>query len=105
MYLIWLRMKKILISRSSSLILRRVMSDDQFAKLFKYMEKRFGVIEKKLDQKADRVQVDRIYALLDEDLQRRETDDQERTFMNHQLDRHEGWIARAAKRLGVSYER
>lgn len=70
------------------------MSDDQFAKLFKYMTERFD----KLDaQKADKVDIDRFYALLDADLTQRETDEQERRFMARQLDRHHSWIGQLAK--------
>ncbi len=36
------------------------MNDDNFAKLFKYMEDRFNKIDQKLDKKADKEDVDKI---------------------------------------------
>jgi hypothetical protein len=72
------------------------MSDDQFTKLFKYMQDEFAKIHAELDTKASRAQVDTVYELLDHDLKQRERDEQERLAMGHQLDRHEGWITRLA---------
>jgi len=41
------------------------MSVDEFTKLFRYMTKRFDVIEKKLDEKADKTDMQRALGLLD----------------------------------------
>jgi hypothetical protein len=37
------------------------MSADEFTKLFKYMEKRFDRIEKTLEGKADKTDMERVY--------------------------------------------
>lgn len=41
------------------------MSDDQFTKLFKYVEQRFGDIEAKLDQKTSQDSMERLINTLD----------------------------------------
>lgn len=105
------------------------MSDDQFqqiARSFDKLDARFDRVEKRLDEqdetilklyqhfeqrfdrldatKADKDQVAKLQDTMDGIVARFDTDDQERAAINHQLDRHERWIGRAAKRVGVSYE-
>ena len=71
----------------------RVMSQDEFTKLFKYIEEFRTEVNRKLDQKADK---DRVYSALDYIIKQLEMHDQERLFMNHQIDRHEAWIKQLA---------
>jgi len=78
------------------------MSEDQFTKLFTYMERRFADLEFKLDAKADKVVVDRMLAALDHVLKRLESNEQERLVILHQLARHEQWIDQLAAGTGVS---
>jgi len=66
--------------------------------LYKHTEKRFSEIEGKLDDKADKKQVDLILGTLDTVLRNQETDDQERQIMSHQLTRHEQWVDQLASR-------
>ena len=73
------------------------MSDDQFTKLFKYMTQRFDILEAKIEAKADKSRLENVYNLLDADVKHRETDHQERTAMNHQLNRHQSWFKQLAK--------
>lgn len=82
------------------------MSDEQFTKLFMYMEKRFGELEGKLETTRSELKADinRVYNLLDKNIKQQETDEQERLVMSHQLSRHEAWIEKAAPKLGVSYD-
>jgi hypothetical protein len=70
------------------------MSQDEFTKLFKYMQR----LEAKFDEtKAElKADVNRVYDLVDEDLKRQETSEQERLAMSSQLDRHQGWITQLA---------
>lgn len=72
------------------------MSDDQFTKLFVYMQKEFVKIHKKLDQKADKARVDAIYTMIDVCLKRLETNEHEQIFASHQVNRHEDWIKQLA---------
>jgi len=70
-------------------------------KLYKHTEVRFDRIEKKLDEKADKADVDRLIGLMDSMIKKQEIDEHERLAMNHQLDRHERWHHQAAKKFGV----
>ena len=75
------------------------MSDDQFTKLFKYMQGEFGQIRAKLSGVRTELKrdINRIYGLLDDNIKQQETDEQERLATNRQLDRHEGWIKQISK--------
>lgn len=42
------------------------MSDDQFTKLFRYMEKRFDEIDKRLDTMATKDDISKVYDILDQ---------------------------------------
>ena len=77
------------------------MSDDQFTKLFKYMNERFGKTDARLDEL--QASIGRVYDLVDQDLKEREINEQERLVMAHQLDRHESWIKKAGKKLDIRY--
>ena len=78
------------------------MSEDQFLKLFKYIEKRFDAVDKKFDSNDTRF--DQVMSALDSILKQNETTEQERLITNHQLDRHEQWIEKAATQLRVKYD-
>ena len=79
------------------------MSEDQFIKLFAYMERRFNELDRKIDGKADKIVVDRIWSSVDGIAKELETDRQERTFMLHQLARHEKWFAQLAQYLHLTF--
>lgn len=74
---------------------------DQLLKLYKHFEVRFDAVEKKLDQKADKADADRLIGLMDSIIKQQEIDDHERAAIIGQLDRHERWHHRTAKKLGV----
>ena len=59
------------------------------------MDARFDALDAKIDK---------IYNALDSFLKEQETDQQERLLANHQLDRHEDWISRAAPKLNIHYD-
>lgn len=73
------------------------MSEDQFARLYAYIQREFTQINKKLDQKADKERLEAVYNLLDTYIKKPEIDEQERLLMSRQLSRHEGWIQQLAK--------
>ena len=74
------------------------MSDDQFTKLFKYMNERFDKLEVQLATKANASQLNRALDALDGILARLDTDDTERVMLGRQMNRHEGWIKQLAKK-------
>ncbi|MDH2389094.1 hypothetical protein QCN29_09875 [Streptomyces sp. HNM0663] len=76
---------------------------DQFAMSFvKHMNERFDAVDRRfeeVDRKIDKVQssVDEVHGML-------EMERDERTVISHQLDRHEDWIERAARKLNIEYD-
>jgi hypothetical protein len=76
------------------------MSDDQFTKLFKYMQENFAQVRAEMNTEFTKVRedIDLLYRLVDADLKQRETDEQERLIMGHQLTRHEQWFDQLAKK-------
>lgn len=75
------------------------MSNDEFTKLFKYIQKEFQRVHARLD--VHDTKFDQIYGLLDADLKVKETDEQERLIMGHQIKRQAGWIEQLAEKTGT----
>ena len=78
----------------SGRIIELVMSEDQFTKLFKYMQDQFGEIRSELATKASAAQVDQLVVTLDGIAKRLDDDATEQAIINS---RHEGWIGQLAK--------
>ena len=80
-----------------------VMSTDEFTKLFKYMEKRFGELEAKMDTRFDETnnRIDKIISSLNTLAKRQEIDEEERLVMGHQLERLDQWVHQLAEKIGV----
>ena len=78
------------------------MSDDQFTKLFKYMQQ----IERDMHDGFARVDqnFDRVYGLLDTHIKQMETLGQEQLVIGHQLTRHEKWIDQLARKTDSQLE-
>ena len=77
------------------------MSADEFTKLFTYMEERFDRIDKALEKKAEKLDVERILGTLDALAKRQEIDEEERLVMGHQLERLNQWVHQLAGKIGV----
>jgi hypothetical protein len=77
------------------------MSTDEFTKLFKYMTERFDHIDKALEEKADRADVNRIIGAIDGLAKRVEINDEERIVMAHQLGQLDQWVHQLAEKIGV----
>ncbi len=73
------------------------MSDDQFTKLFKYIEKRFNTTDKNFSTQDKKI--DAIYSILDSHLKNIETIMQENDVRDHQQERMERWIFQIADSL------
>ena len=61
------------------------MSEDQFMKLFKYMQKNFSNIEKKLDEKASQDSLDRLTSTIDSFVKRLDNNEIEQVSRDLQL--------------------
>lgn len=79
------------------------MSEDEFTKLFRYMQQEFADLHSQLDKKADASRVDAVYNLLDIVIKNQETEQQKRLSANHQLDKHDKWIRCAAVTVKIPY--
>ena len=78
------------------------MSQDEFTRLFKYMEERFDRIDKALADKADKKDVELLLNAVDSFAKRQEINDDERLVMGHQLDKLDQWVHELANKFGVS---
>jgi hypothetical protein len=76
------------------------MSEDEFTRLFKYMSERFDKVDKALEDKASKADLQRVYDLLDTVLKNQEINDDERLVMGHQLERLDRWTHELAKKIG-----
>jgi hypothetical protein len=81
--------------------MKGVMTDDQFMKLFKYVEKRFDELQEELSSKADG---ERVYKAFDAIAKNQGIEQQERAAMLRQLDRHERWHHRTADKIGLKLD-
>lgn len=76
------------------------MSEDEFTRLFKFMTERFDKVDKALAEKASKVDMQRVYDLLDKVIKQQEIDNDERLVMGHQLERLDRWVHEVAKKIG-----
>ena len=74
------------------------MSQDEFTKLFKYMEERFDKIDEKFEKQA--LRFDRLDNMIDELLKKQEINEEERLVIGHQLDRLDKWTHELANKIG-----
>lgn len=76
------------------------MGEDEFTRLFKYMSERFDKIDKTLEEKASKDDMQRVLGLLDALAKRGEISDDERLVMGHQLERLDRWTHELARKIG-----
>lgn len=77
------------------------MTRDEFSKLYTYLEKRLGEIEKKLDDKASKADVDKLASAIDSYAKQAEMFMSELVALSHKVDRLERWITQIADKTGV----
>lgn len=75
-------------------------TESQFNKLTAYMLRRFDRVDKKLDEKANKVDMQRALGLLDSLAKRQEISDEERLVEGYQLVRLDRWTHELAKKVG-----
>lgn len=76
------------------------MSEDEFTKLFQHMNKRFDVIDKKLENMATKDDINQILKHLDSIEKQLEISEAERLVMGHQLDRLDRWTHELSHKIG-----
>ena len=77
------------------------MSDDQFTKLFRYMEKRFDEIDKRLDTMATKDDISKVYDILDQHTAMLEYLTAETAALKSSDDRQTRQIEYIARQTGV----
>jgi F0F1-type ATP synthase beta subunit len=84
---------------------KQLTSEEKIAKLEKDFDRQFlahfmrvedQFVEMQAAMQNINTRIDSVYSLLGADIKRRETDEQERLIMSHQLDRHELWLDQLA---------
>lgn len=77
------------------------MSEDQFMKLFKYMQKNFSNIEEKLDEKASQDSLDRLTSTIDSFVKRLDNNEIEQVSKDLQFKRLLSWAKQVSKKTGI----
>jgi SMC interacting uncharacterized protein involved in chromosome segregation len=77
------------------------MSDDQFMKLFKYIEEFRSEVNEKLDDKASKADVEMLKNVIDGYAAKLDTYAAEMAAMQHKIDRLEKYIQVLADKAGV----
>lgn len=77
------------------------MSQDEFTKLFNYMQKEFDKINARLEQTATRKELDTLTNAVDAYAKQADTYMQEMLALSHKVDRLERWINQIAEKTGV----
>jgi hypothetical protein len=77
------------------------MNEDEFTKLFKYMQGEFKGIRDRLDVTATKDELNRLTDAVDAFAKQSETYMQEMLALSHKVDRLERWIMKIAEETGV----
>jgi len=80
------------------------MTDSQFDRLFKYMEKRFDEIDKRFEETAGRQQVEALQTTVDYIVKRLDTQEAEQASRDSRLERLVAWARRVAAKIGIPLE-
>lgn len=78
------------------------MNNNDFTKLFKYIQEFRTEVNVKLDDKASNKDMQTVLNLLDSLARRQEISDDERLVMGHQLDRLDRWTHELANKIGYT---
>jgi len=80
------------------------MSEDEFTKLFKYMQDEFDKISSKLEETATKKELDQLTNAVDTYAKKVDEYTQEMLMLAHKVDRLEKWINQIAAKTGVKLE-
>ena len=78
--------------------------DKDFSELIQYLDEKFIRIEKQLETKAEKSDVDNLTNAVDEYAKKADTYFQEMVMLSHKVDRHEKWFHQVAEKLGIKLE-
>lgn len=77
------------------------MSQDEFTKLFKFMQKEFASVHAQLEKTATKAELNTLTNAVDAFAKQSETYMQEMLALSHKVDRLERWIMKIAEETGV----
>ena len=77
------------------------MSEDQFTKLFNYMEKRFDAIDKRFELTASQESLDRLTNTIDSFVKRLDDAEIEQVSRDAQFRRLLSWAREVSKKTGI----
>ncbi len=77
------------------------MSEDQFTRLFNYMQEQFDSIERKLDEKASQSSVDRLTNTIDGFVKRLDISEIEQAARDSQFNRLILWAKEVSIKTGI----
>ena len=77
-----------------------VAFDKQMDQLTSTMLEGFSRIDKELEKKASKEDINRLFNLMDKIAKQQEIDDDERLVMGHQLERLDRWVHEVADKIG-----
>lgn len=77
------------------------MAEDEFIKLFNHMNKRFDVIERRLEDTASKSQLNTLIKTIDGFLKRLDDIEANNAARDIQYARHDRWLQQIAQKTGV----
>jgi nitrate/nitrite-specific signal transduction histidine kinase len=80
------------------------MNEDQFTKLFKYMQNEFAVVNDKLDSKASQDSLDRLVNTVDGFVKRIDDYEIEQISRDRQFERLLDWARKVSEKTGIPLE-
>lgn len=77
------------------------MSEDQFTKLFKYMQNQFDSVNQKLDEKSSQKSLDKLTNTIDNFVKRLDDTEIEQVSRDAQFKRLLEWAHKVSKKTGI----
>ena len=77
------------------------MNQDEFTKLFKYVQKRFDSMDQKLDDKSSQASLDRLTNTIDSFVKRLDDAEIEQVSRDAQFERLLDWARKVSKKTGI----
>lgn len=85
----------------SQTVYNSIMNDDQFTKLFKYVEQRFDSVETKLDAKSDKADIQQLMNTIDAFIKRLDDAEIEQVSRDAQWNRLLEWARKVSEKTGI----
>jgi hypothetical protein len=77
------------------------MSEDQFTKMFNYMQDQFDLVNKKLDEKSSQESLNRLTDTIDSFVKRLDNSEIEQVSRDQQFKRLLDWAREVSKKTGI----